>query len=473
LITSVELFAITALIAVMSAVVALVLGYPIGSWLASLRHYKRFVTGVLVLPFILPAFLVGMALRPLLGDALDNTRFALVAIVGAHVLMNAGFVAVVTAASMIPKDQTEAAALDGATPLRIRWHISLPQQLPPLSAAGLLVALYSATSYGLVITLGQGSVRTLETEIVTAALQRLDLPTAGFLALLQSILTLGFFLVARRLGAKPTKLFGTGEQVSSRSRLGMVLGFGLIAAVAFVVGGVFDRAINTGPGLWENLANLGSRGTRDILNLTVLEAAGNSLRNLVVAGLVSLVIAWWLSSKRVGLAVLLPIGISPVVIGLVALVVSGYLPPGVAGSWLLLPLVQSIFLTPLAFHIIAPARRALSRDISEAAQLDGAHGFALFGLIELPSLAKPILVAGALVSLGSLGEFGAASFLTYGSQQTLPLVMFRLLSRPGAENLGMAMATASLFILLAFGVLWLIASLGSDNRVAKADGLRA
>jgi thiamine transport system permease protein len=473
LITSFELFATTALIAVTSAVVALVLGYPIGFWLASLRRYKRVVTGVLVLPFILPAFLVGMALRPLLGDALDDTRVAMVALVGAHVLMNAGFVAVVTAASMTPKDQTEAAALDGATPARIRWHISLPQQVPALSAAGLLVALYSATSFGLVITLGQGSLRTLETEIVTAALQRLDLPTAGFLALLQSVLTVGFFLVARKLGATPTALFGTGEQVSSRSRLGMVLAFGLIGAIIFVIGGVFDKAVNTGPGLWENLINLGSRGTRDILNLTVLEAAGNSLRNLGVAALVSLAVAWWLSSKRVGLVVLLPIGVSPVVIGLVALVLSGYFPPPIAGSWLILPVVQSIFLTPLAFHIIAPARRALSQDILEAARLDGASGFSLFGLIELPSLAKPVLVAGALVSLGSLGEFGAASFLTYGSQQTLPLVMFRLLSRPGAENLGMAMTSASLFVLLAFAVLWLIASLDSENRARNSGILRA
>jgi len=472
LITSLELFATTALIAVMSAVVALVLGYPIGNWLSALHRSKRFVTGVLLLPFILPAFLVGMALRPLLGDSLDNTRVALVALVGAHVLMNAGFIAVVTASTVTPRDQTEAAALDGATATQTRWHISFPQQLPALSAAGLLVALYSATSFGLVLTLGQGAIRTLETEIATAALQRLDLPTAGFLALLQSILSVGFFVVARKLGATPTPLFGEGEQASHTSGVGRVLGLGLIAVIVLVIGGVFERAITTGPGFVGNLTNLASRGTRDILNLTVLEAAGNSLRNLVVAGLISLVLAWWLSSKPVGLIVLLPIGISPVVIGLGALVLSGYLPWGIAESWLLLPLVQSFFLTPLAFHILAPARRAVSRDIIEAARLDGASGIRLFGLIELPSVAKPVLVAGALVSLGSLGEFGAASFLTYGSQQTLPLVMFRLLARPGAENLGMAMATAGVFIFLAFGVLWLISSLGAEDRAAKLGGFR-
>lgn len=454
----------------MSAVVSLVLGYPIGQWLASLRRARRLVTSVLLVPFILPAFLVGIALRPLLGDLLDNGRIAIAALIGAHVLMNAGFIAVVTAASMTPRDQSEAAALEGATPFQIRLHIQLPQQLPALGAAGLLVALYSATSFGLVLTLGQGSIRTLETEIVSAALQRLDLTTAATLALLQSILTVGFFLLARKLGAEPTALFGEGEEAPGKSPVGRVFGLGLIAAIVWVVGGVLSRAITTGPGLWGNVVNLTGRGTRDILNLSVVEAAGNSLRNLVVASVISLVVVWWLSRKNVGLAVLLPIGISPVVIGLGALVVSGYIPAPLAGSWLVLPLVQSIFLTPLAFQIIAPARRSLSRDIREAAILDGAHGLRMWGWVELPLLTKPLLVAGALVSLGSFGEFGAASFVTYGSNETLPLVMFRLMSRPGAENLGMAMAAASVFIVLTITVLLLISSFRPESARGESDG---
>jgi len=455
----------------MSAVVAVLVGYPIGFWLASLRRSKRLVTSVLVLPFFLPAFLVGLAWRPLIGDALADSKVALLALICAHVFMNAGFMAVVTAASMTPKDQAEAAALDGATNTQIRWHVQLPQQLPALGAAGLLVALYSATSFGLVITLGQGSVRTLETEIVTAALQRLDLATAGWLALLQSMLTLGFFLVARRLGATPTALFGVGEEAVSKSRLGRVLGLGLLAVIVWVVGGVVERAVNSGPGLWGNLANLTGRGTRDILNLSVAEAAGNSLRNMAIAMVISLTVAWWLSKSRAGLLVLLPIGISPVVIGLTALVVSGYLPFVISGSWLVLPLVQSIFLTPLAFQIISPARRALSPEIQEAAILDGARGLTMFGFVELPSMAKPLMAAAALVSLGSLGEFGAASFLTYGSNQTLPLVMFRLMSRPGAENVGMAMTAAVVFIMLALVVVWVISSVPADRHLRRSyDG---
>lgn len=456
--TSLQLFATTALIAAASAVVSLLLGYTIGTWLAGLYRTRRLVTAIILLPFLLPAFLVGLAFRPLLGSLIEDSSFGILAIIAAHAFMNSGFIAVVTASSQVPKDQVEAAQLDGATKLQTRLRIQLPQQLPALSAAGLLVALYSATSYGLVITLGQGSVETLETAIAVAALQELDLQAAFSLALMQTLMTLLFFAFSSRLGARPTVLFGEIEPQRSRSPMGALLGIGLVSAVGVVAGGVFLRAIFTGPGLSENFGNLASRGARDILNISVLEAAGNSLRNLLLATAIALVVAWILSSKRVGLGVLAPIGISPVVIGLAALVLSGYLPTWLATSWLLLPLVQSVFLIPLAFQIISPARRSMSAELVEAGKLDGANGIQLFGLVELPTLRKPILAAAAIVSLGSLGEFGAASFLAYGSDATLPLVMFRLISRPGSENLGMAMASASVFILLALVVVWAISS---------------
>ena len=92
----------------------------------------------------------------------------------------------------------------------------------------------------------------------------------------------------------------------------------------------------------------------------------------------------------------------------------------------------------------------------EAAALDGAGSLRRAFAIEFPILNRPLAAAAAFVSLASLGEFGAASFLAYGSEATLPLVMFRLASRPGAENLGMAMTAALLFIVLAFVVVLVI-----------------
>ena len=467
--TSLELFATTALIAVMSAVVSLLVGYPIGNYLASLSKSRSYLTAALLLPFLLPPFLIGLVLRPLVGQLLDDSNIGILSVVIAHAFMNAGFMALVTASSLVPRDQLEAAELDGASKRVLAWRIQIPQQLPALSAATLLVALYSATSYGLVLNLGQGAIQTLETQIAVSALQQLDLQTAGLLALLQTLLTLTFFLIASRLGASPSPLFGEQEGRGRSSFLGRVFALVLLISVATIVVGVFARAITLGPGLLGNLANLASRGSRDVLNITVLEATGNSLRNLIVAGIISLAVAWLLSQRRLGLFVLIPIGVSPVVIGLGALVLSGYLPVAVSSSWVLLPVVQSVFLMPLAYQVIAPARKAMSGELLEAAKLDGANGIQLFGLIELPTLRKPLLAAAALVGLGSLGEFGAASFLAFGSDATLPLVMFRLMSRPGAENFGMAMTAASLLILLALFVVWAISSNQTQRQERSAE----
>jgi thiamine transport system permease protein len=455
--TNLELFATTALIALFSSVVATILGYPIGNWLAGTgRKTRQLVSAFLLVPFLLPAFLIGITLLPLQPNAF-NSITGILWIIGAHVFMNAGFMARVVSANQIPADQMEAASLDGASGLRTRFAIELPQQLPGILSAGLLVALYSATSYGLVLTLGAGQVDTLETEIATAALRDLDLSLALTLALLQTALTLCFFYLARSIGAEPAPLFGEQEAASTGSRLGGVLAALLLAAIIIVFAGVFVRAVTYGPGLVENFANLAGRGGRQILNISVAEAALNSLRNLIVAALIALPVAWLAAGrKKTSYLVLLPIGISPVVFGLVFLVLSGYLPSALSGTWLLVPIVQSLFLIPLSYQVLRPARQSVSTEIKDAALLDGAFGWRMFSQVEGPLVRKPLSVAAAFVALGSLGEFGAASFLAYGSQATLPLVMFRLISRPGPENLGMAMAAASLFIAVALVVVWII-----------------
>ena len=443
----------TALLAISSAVFAALLGYPLGNWLASLKRFKTFISAFLLVPFLLPAFLVGLTILPL--QPLELTfASAFGWILFAHLLMNVGFIARVVAASSVPKEQLDAAALDGATSWQSRWLVEVPQQLPGIASASLLVALYSATSYGLVLTLGRGEVRTLETEISEVALRQLDLPSAAMLALLQTALTVVLFVIARRFGANPTPLFGETEHRGSR--LGQLIGYLYLAVVLVVIGNVVYRAISLNGGLIENLQNLATRGSRDILNISLLEAAGNSFRNLLVSLLISLPIAWLAAAKKKpSLLVLIPIGVSPVVIGLVFLVGAGYL-PGALGNWWLVPVAQSVFLIPLGYQILRPARHAVEPEMLEAATLDGAGKVKTLAFVEAPILARPIAAAVSFMSLASLGEFGAASFLAYGSEATLPLAMFRLASRPGEMNLGLAMTTALLFILLALVVVYFI-----------------
>ena len=48
----------------------------------------------------------------------------------------------------------------------------------------------------------------------------------------------------------------------------------------------------------------------------------------------------------------------------------------------------------------------------------------------------------------SLGEFGATSFLARPDRPTLPVVIFRLIGRPGPDNYGMALAASVVLALL-------------------------
>ncbi len=450
--TSFELLVVTALLAILSAAGSAAVGYPIGNWLASINRFRGIISAVLLLPFLLPAFLIGLVVLPFQGE-LDPLQ-GFLWILAAHMLMNIGFVARVVAASSVPKDVLEAAQLDGANRWKSRWLVELPQQLPGIASASLLIALYSATSYGLVVTLGRGEVRTLETEVAELALLKLDLVSAGFIAGLQTFLTIIFFLAARRIGANPTPLFG--DTHSAGSRIGLLLGVVYLFAIGWIIGTVALRAVTLNGGFVANFNNLATRGTREILNITLLEAAGNSLRNLLVSLLIAVPIAWFASGrKKPSLVILLPIGLSPVVIGLLFLVGAGYL-PGALGNWWLVPLAQSMFLIPLGYQILRPARSAIEPEMLEAAQLDGAGKLQTLALVESPILARPMAAAISFMSLGSLGEFGAASFLAYGSEATLPLAMFRLASRPGEENLGMMMMASLAFIILALVVVYFI-----------------
>ncbi len=451
--TSFELLAITALLALVSAIGAVVIGYPLGNWLAGTKRFRTFLSALYLLPFLLPAFLVGLVVLPL-QSAQPVELEAFLWIIFAHLLMNIGFIARVVAASSVPKEILEAAQLDGASRWQSRIQVEIPQQLPGISSAALLVALYSATSYGLVVTLGRGQIRTLETEIASLALRELDLSSALLLAILQTVLTLIFFLLARRIGAEPAPLFGETE--SSGSKLGAAIASIYAGLILIVIGAVAYRAFTLNGGFLQNLNNLSTRGSREILNLSLLEAAGNSLRNLVVSLLIALPIAWFAAGrKKPSMLILLPVGISPVVLGLVFLVLAGYISGGL-GNWWLVPLVQSVFLIPLGYQILRPARNAIEAELLEAAALDGAGKAQTLRSIELPILARPIAAAASFLALASLGEFGAASFLAYGSQATLPLAMFRLASRPGEENLGMTMVAALCFIALALAVVYFI-----------------
>lgn len=439
-----------------SALASVAIGIPFGSWLRTLGYRSAHLIGALTLiPFLLPPLLVGLAVVGVFGELEVDSNSGMFLVIAAHVFMNFGFIAKVFAGSTIDAEQIEAARLDGASDSLIRRSIELPQQRPGLASAALLVALYSATSFGLVLTLGLGRVKTLETEIAIATLQQLDLGLAAQYAALQTLLTIAMFLASKRLHGTPSALDQIHKSLLRPNLFEKVLGPALVVLVFAALVAALYRAF-TGPGLLANLANLATKGERQMLNITVIEAGANSLRNAIVVVLLATPIAYLLASrKRPSGWVLIPIGLSPVVIGLATLALAGYLPRTLTSSWLLLPLIQVLFALPVAYQILRPAHLSINRELIEASRLDGAGRVKRISLIELPLIKKSVTLAAAFAAMVSIGEFGAASFLAFGSNETLPIVIYKLLGRPGVENLGMAMTVASIYILISAYVIWL------------------
>jgi thiamine transport system permease protein len=154
----------------------------------------------------------------------------------------------------------------------------------------------------------------------------------------------------------------------------------------------------------------------------------------------------------------MPVGISSVVLGLGYLVSfsGGFFP--LRSSWLVTPIAQSLLSIPLVIRLIHPAITTIDRELLESAETDSANSSQIWWLIEIPIIRDVLVIATGYVMIISIGEFGAANFLAYGDQGTLPTVLYQLISRPGAQNYGMAMAASSLLIGVAFVIVYMVSA---------------
>ena len=478
--------------AFVSTAICLLIGIP-GAYVLYRKSFKgaQLIQSIITVPFMLPSLVVAIAVTE--AGAIIGGIDPVIAIILANVFANYAVVVrnIGSQWQTLSKSTEEQSEVSGAGRFRTALKVSLPQLKSSIRASSAIIMLYCASSYGIVLSLGGGQVNTLETAISISVLERLDFAHGALLALLQIAFCLIAFTVSRWGGTNPlsfTPSFSKSKRLDRRDAPAAIFSFVVIAVlivlpIVLVLSKAFVSA--TGEFTFQNFALLDTRGSRDLLNITFFEAALNSLRNLLIATAVSIVlgvlVAFLLaeqSRKRrkrktdflgitLDAAFLLPIGVSSVVIGVGYLItLTGDL-AWIRNSWILVPLVQSVFAIPLVVRIAYPSLVAVETNTREQAMTDGANAIQLFRNVDYPLLRPVMRTAVAFSALVSLGEFGVASLLTYGDQATIPVLMYQLISRPGAQNYGMALAVASILTLLTTLIVLLISQDGSKKSHMK------
>jgi thiamine transport system permease protein len=149
----------------------------------------------------------------------------------------------------------------------------------------------------------------------------------------------------------------------------------------------------------------------------------------------------------------LPLGVSAVTVGFGFLVTLDQPPLDFRGSPWLVPVAQAMVALPLVVRTVTPALRGIDPRQRDAAAALGAGPLRVLTSVELPVASRPVLAASGFAFAVSLGEFGATSFLARPERPTLPVVVFELIGRPGAENFGMALAASVVLAAITAGVM--------------------
>lgn len=145
--------------------------------------------------------------------------------------------------------------------------------------------------------------------------------------------------------------------------------------------------------------------------------------------------------------VMLPLGVSAVTVGFGLLLSMHHpfgLPVDLRAHPLLVPVAQATVAIPLVVRTVLPVLRAVDPRQREAAATLGAPPGRVLATVDAPAGLRALGLAAGFAFAVSLGEFGATSFLVRPDRPTLPVVVFRLIGRPGLESSGQALAAAVL-----------------------------
>jgi thiamine transport system permease protein len=474
--------AFTTFQAILSTILTLALALPSAYVFTRYRFQgKSLLLSLATLPFVLPTVVVAAAFVALLGESglvndwLNNLGFASIELEGtlAIILIVHVFYNYALALRMIQgywANQSshieEAARVLGASGWRLWWYIRLPLLSPAILAAAILVFIFTFTSFGVVLILGGLQFATLEVQIYYQARNIFNLPLAAALSLVQivSMMLMMFLYTSLQRQIQPSEL-GRSEDntiipqtiqqkalVTTNLLIMLILLFVPLAALglrSFMRDGVFTLD-------YYALLNENPRGS--VLFVPPLASIGNSLLVAVVTTLAASVLGiltayliagrnrpQWLS-RFLDPLFMLPLATSAVTLGFGFTIALDTPPLDLRSSLWMIPIAHTLVAIPFVVRSVLPTLRAIPPNLLEAGAVLGASPLKRWLFIELPLLSRGVIVGATFAFTVSMGEFGASLFVARPDMPTIPIVIFRLLGQPGANNYGQAIAMSSLLM---------------------------
>lgn len=514
--------------AALSTALTLLIGLP-GAYILARYDFRgkalfRALTGV---PFVMPTLVVAAGFNALLGptgwvnallvDWFDLSTppiqfvHTLGAILTAHVFYNLTIVLRLVGdfwARLDPRLGSAARVL-GASRLEAFRRVTLPLLLPAIAAASLLVFIFDFSSFAVILLLGGPRFATIEVEIFYQTTALFNLPLAAVLSIIQLLCTLALTVLYTRLSARLSRPFKQRSPAAGQKRLFFIRKPGnqefksffflpswiphliLLATLLFTTTPLLALAARSfvnlapprtrtgelarGPTLAFYRA-LAENPTQSITTAPPSTALAVSLGYASATVILSLALglpgAWALARNRAAPLtrildpiLMLPLGTSAVTLGLGFIVALNRPPLDLRTSPLLAPLAHTLVAYPFVVRSLTPALQSIQPRLHQAAAVLGASPSQVIWHVDLPLVGRALAVAATFAFTISLGEFGATALIARPEFPTVPVAIYRFLSRPGALNYGQGLALSTILMLVTAGGMLLIERL----RVGKGE----
>jgi thiamine transport system permease protein len=485
--------------ATVSTLLTLAIGLP-GAYLLARYDFrgKSTLQALFGIPFVMPTLVVAAAFYSMIGPTgwinlglmsaygLDtppvNITNTIIAILLAHVFYNTTIVLRIVGDfwSHLDSRLVLAARSLGASRWEAFRRISAPLLTPAILAAALLIFIFDFTSFGVILVLGGPRFATLEVEIYYQTISLFNLPLAATLSIIQLVCTISMTVIYTRLSARLSQPLNIQSSQVKRQKLttwkeklmaGIILVMLFVLLTAPLIGlaarsftridlergqrGEPDRGLTL-----DYYRELGMNRRSSLFYVPPITAIGISIAYAGLTVLVSLLVglpaAWTLARDKNSLlnrildpVLMLPLGTSAVTLGLGFIVALNRPPLDLRASPLLIPIAHSLVAFPFVVRSLTPALRSIRPRLRHAASVLGASPGRIIRHIDIPLVGRAVLVAATFAFTISLGEFGATVLIARPEYPTIPLVIYRYISQPGAINYGQALALSTILMVVA------------------------